>query len=127
MGKTTMRVAFALFGFIVLIAATTLFADELQDLSSADVAPPAVSEPTKKADLGEGTGQFSGALMTSGSFTMMAAGGGLNEELGEGTGQFSCALMTSGSFTMMAAGAGVQEELGEGTGQFSGALMTSGS
>jgi len=96
---------------VALLAVTALHADELQDLSSADVAPAVdakdVSEP--KANLGEGTGNFAGALMTSGSFTMMAANGGVEEELGEGegTGNFAGALMTSGSFTMMAANGGV--------------------
>ena len=43
---------------------------------------------------------FNGALMTSGSFTMMAGGGyGRRREL-----SFTGALMTSGSFTMMAGG-----------------------
>jgi len=37
--------------------------------------------------------------MTSGSFTMMAANGGIRRRQ-----LFSGALMTSGSFTMMAAG-----------------------
>ena len=41
---------------------------------------------------------FTGALMTSGSFTMMAAGGNVRRKL------FAGALMESGSFTMMAAG-----------------------
>jgi hypothetical protein len=93
---------------LCLLAFTTLHADELQDLSSADVAPTVdvkdvASAP--KANLGEGTGSFAGALMTSGSFTMMAASGLSEEELGEGagTGSFAGALMTSGSFTMMAA------------------------
>merc|ERR1711939_527616 len=105
MGKLNMRVAICI--ALALLALTTLHADELQDLSSADVAPAVekseVSAPTK-ANLGEGTGSFAGALMTSGSFTMMAAGGVQEEELGEGegTGSFAGALMTSGSFTMMA-------------------------
>jgi len=53
----------------------------------------AESHATRRRELG-----FSGALMTSGSFTMMAATG-LNRrrEL-----SFTGALMTSGSFTMMA-------------------------
>merc|ERR1712146_207541 len=108
---TTMRSV--LFVAVTLVALTTLYADELKDLSSADVAP-AVSADTatqvtdssdNKADIGEGTGSFNGALMTSGSFTMMAAGTGMVEEEelgeGEGTGSFNGALMTSGSFTMM--------------------------
>merc|ERR1711918_99638 len=105
MGKT--RRAVLAFAAVVALAAVTLHADELQDLSSADVAPSVeakeVSKPNK-ADLGEGVGNFGGALMTSGSFTMMAATGFDEEELGEGTGtgNFGGALMTSGSFTMMA-------------------------
>ena len=43
---------------------------------------------------------LTGALMTSGSFTMMAAGGGVRRQLFQG------ALMTSGSYTMMAASGG---------------------
>merc|ERR1711977_8192 len=108
MGKNMMRVT--IFALVLLAAASLLNADELQDLSSADVSPAVATEKTaSKPDLGEGTGQFAGALMTSGSFTMMAAGSGFSgeeEELGEGTGQFAGALMTSGSFTMMAAGSG---------------------
>jgi len=45
---------------------------------------------------------FGGALMTSGSFTMMAAGGDHDRRRKL---NFGGALMTSGSFTMMAAGA----------------------
>merc|ERR1711924_13743 len=106
---TTMRTATLLVAAIAILALTALHADELQDLSSADVAPAVDKEVSKpaKANLGEGTGNFAGALMTSGSFTMMAAGGADEEELGEGTGtgNFAGALMTSGSFTMMAAAA----------------------
>merc|ERR1711907_713275 len=109
MGKN-MRLLISL--ALLAIALTALHADELQDLSSADVAPPVEAKEvgTAKANLGEGTGNFAGALMTSGSFTMMAASGVQEEELGEGegTGNFAGALMTSGSFTMMAA-SGVQE------------------
>merc|ERR1712022_78870 len=103
---TMMRVALACFAVIALVA-VSLHADELQDLSSADVAPSVeakeVSKPSK-ANLGEGVGNFGGALMTSGSFTMMASTSLDEEELGEGagTGNFGGALMTSGSFTMMA-------------------------
>merc|ERR1711918_108198 len=106
MGKT--RRAVLAFAAVIALVAVTLHADELQDLSSADVAPSVeakeVSKP-RKADLGEGTGSFGGALMTSGSFTMMASTSFDEEELGEGagTGSFGGALMTSGSFTMMAA------------------------
>merc|ERR1711918_37800 len=89
-------------------------ADELKDLSSADVAAPVEeasleksSAPAeKKSDLGESTGSmFSGALLTSGSFTMMASTSFEEEELGESEeagNMFSGALLTSGSFTMMA-------------------------
>merc|ERR1712146_447096 len=103
----TMRTATLLIAAFAILALTALHADELQDLSSADVAPSVDKEVSKpvKANLGEGTGSFAGALMTSGSFTMMAASGADEEELGEGTGtgSFAGALMTSGSFTMMAA------------------------
>merc|ERR1711871_1885051 len=105
-----MRVLIA--GLLVAALFAAIQADELKDLSSADVAPAVASGEVEAAaeedgeDLGEGTGSFSGALMTSGSFTMMASGGFEEEELGEGegTGSFSGALMTSGSFTMMASG-----------------------
>merc|ERR1712146_679021 len=98
---------------LALCATVFVQVDELKDLSSADVAPveaaalektdSSVAE-TQKSDLGEGTGSlFAGALMTSGSFTMMAATGyeEEEEELGEGEGTgslFAGALMTSGSF-----------------------------
>merc|ERR1711964_849588 len=99
--------------FVVLAIALVATADELKDLSSAD-APTPVKDVTKESsDLGEEEGSFGGALMTSGSFTMMAANGGGfgEEELGEGEGSFGGALMTSGSFTMMAAnGGGFGEE-----------------
>merc|ERR1711998_363774 len=100
---------------LALCAVVFVQADELKDLSSADVAAPVeaaslektdVAEP-QKSDLGESTGNvFSGALLTSGSFTMMASTSyEEEEELGEGEGtgnMFSGALLTSGSFTMMA-------------------------
>merc|ERR1712100_718823 len=108
---TKMRALLCVALALSVLAFTTLHADELQDLSSADVAPAVEKEVTSsKTNLGEGTGSFAGALMTSGSFTMMAAGGINEEELGEGegTGNFAGALMTSGSFTMMAAG-GINE------------------
>merc|ERR1712093_234971 len=95
----------------LIIASVLVAADELKDLSSADTPAPAVEKKAEtkveKADgaqLGESEG-FGGALMTSGSFTMMAASTSFEEEegeLGEGEG-FGGALMTSGSFTMMAA------------------------
>merc|ERR1711918_80068 len=69
MGKTKMRVI-AICIALVLLALTTLHADELQDLSSADVAPTVEVAKATKGNLGEGTGNFAGALMTSGSFTM---------------------------------------------------------
>ena len=55
---------------------------------------------------------FSGALMTSGSFTMMASGSGFRRRMAETEpgrrrmNVFSGSLMTSGSFTMMASGTG---------------------
>merc|ERR1712097_232203 len=111
MGRTSEKMR----SFIIVIALAafvTVTADELKDLSSADVATPAAKVESKVAsneesNLGESTG-FGGALMTSGSFTMMAGQGVEEEEgeLGESTG-FGGALMTSGSFTMMA-GQGVE-------------------
>merc|ERR1711883_20566 len=92
------------------LAAVCVHADELKDLSSADVNAPVqeasldkTSVETKKSELGESTGNaFMGALLTSGSFTMMASNGyEEEEELGEGesTGNaFMGALLTSGSF-----------------------------
>merc|ERR1712182_141939 len=102
---------------LVALALTIMLvsADELKDLSSADVpvekaekSAAAVAKP-EKADLGESEG-WGGALMTSGSFTLMAATAAEEEEgeLGEGEG-WGGALMTSGSFTMMAANAGLEE------------------
>merc|ERR1711904_260800 len=85
----------------LVIASVLVAADELKDLSSADTPAPAVEKKVEKAgaasDLGESEG-FGGALMTSGSFTMMAASGFGEEEegeLGESEG-FGGALMTSG-------------------------------
>ena len=61
-------------------------------------------------------GEFGGALLTSGSFTIMAAHGGFRRKLEEAAtneearrqlqfgGTFGGALLTSGSFTMMASG-----------------------
>merc|ERR1711881_541094 len=104
MGYRRMRTSTVVFG-VLAIAAAIAVADELKDLSSVDV-PVAQTETApaaeSKADLGEGVG-WGGALMTSGSFTMMASGGDLEEELGEGVG-WGGSLMTSGSFTMMASG-----------------------
>merc|ERR1711985_8784 len=97
---------------LALCAVVFVQADELKDLSSADVAAPVSLEKTdvaepRKSDLGESTGNvFGGALLTSGSFTMMASSAyEEEEELGEGEGTgsvFGGALLTSGSFTMMA-------------------------
>merc|ERR1712159_790586 len=106
--STICIVALALSAAVVFVQA-----DELKDLSSADVAAPVEeasleksSVEEKKSDLGESTGNmFSGALLTSGSFTMMASSSFEEEELGESEesgNMFSGALLTSGSFTMMA-------------------------
>ena len=48
--------------------------------------------------------QFAGALMTSGSFTMMASGGNWGRRRLEGRelNNWGGSLLTSGSFTMMA-------------------------
>merc|ERR1712167_296516 len=103
----------------LVIASVIVTADELKDLSSADTPAPAVEKKVETkvekaggAQLGESEGNFGGALMTSGSFTLMAAGNNFEEEegeLGEGEGNFGGALMTSGSFTMMAAGNNFEE------------------
>merc|ERR1711918_248560 len=106
---------FATVCIVVALSAAVFFqADELKDLSSADVAAPVEeasleksSAPAeKKSDLGESTGSmFAGALLTSGSFTMMASAAFEEEELGESEeagSMFAGALLTSGSFTMMA-------------------------
>merc|ERR1711904_212719 len=104
-----MRVVFVLAVIFCVVAS-----DELKDLSSVDAPAPAVEKkavaPAKaESNLGESEG-WGGALMTSGSFTLMAASSGLEEEgeLGEGEG-WGGALMTSGSFTMMAASSGLEE------------------
>merc|ERR1711988_398337 len=95
-----------------LVCVAFVAADELKDLSSADAPAPVGAEEKKtavatekKADLGESEG-WGGALMTSGSFTLMASNAVEEEEgeLGEGEG-WGGALMTSGSFTMMASNA----------------------
>merc|ERR1712034_192848 len=117
MGEKEMKLVFLL--AIALVAS----ASELQELNNQDVDPvldnakeasTAAEEADEPDDVGESTGfGFGGALLTSGSFTMMAASGGLEEEeeeLGEGTGfGFGGALLTSGSFTMMAASGGLEE------------------
>merc|ERR1711939_2801 len=79
MGNKMRAVVFLCVAFIAVVMVP---ADELKDLSSADVATPALSDkPESKvakeqeeSDLGETTG-FGGGLVTSGSFSMMASGG----------------------------------------------------
>merc|ERR1712159_671172 len=115
MGRNTKEMKFATICVVIALSAAVVFvqADELKDLSSADVAAPVEeasleksSVAEKKSDLGESTGSmFAGALLTSGSFTMMASTGYEEEELGESEeagNMFAGALLTSGSFTMMA-------------------------
>merc|ERR1712097_232045 len=115
MGRNTKEMKFATICVMIALSAAVVFvqADELKDLSSADVAGPVEeasleksSVAEKKSDLGESTGStFAGALLTSGSFTMMASTGYEEEELGESEeagSMFAGALLTSGSFTMMA-------------------------
>merc|ERR1712094_136393 len=94
MGFQEMKLACVL--ALALCAVAVVQADELKDLSSVDVAAPVEAaslektdkavEPAPKSGLGESTGNmFSGALLTSGSFTMMASAGyEEEEELGEG-------------------------------------------
>merc|ERR1711861_75704 len=116
MGRNTKEMKLSTICIVALaLSAAVVFvqADELKDLSSADVAAPVEeasleksSVAEKKSDLGESTGSmFAGALLTYGSFTMMASSDFEEEELGEGEGtgsMFAGALLTSGSFTMMA-------------------------
>merc|ERR1712167_326510 len=118
MGRNTKEMKLSTICIVALaLSAAVVFvqADELKDLSSADVAAPveeasleksSVAPAEKKSDLGESTGSmFSGALLTSGSFTMTATSSFEEEELGESEeagSMFSGALLTSGSFTMMA-------------------------
>merc|ERR1711934_881487 len=113
----------SVFLFLALIAITQ--SSELQELSNTDVEPVVnldadkteVAAAPEHDDIGEGQfggGGFGGALLTTGSFTMMAASGGFGEEeeLGEsqfGGGGFGGALLTTGSFTMMAASGGFEE------------------
>merc|ERR1712093_225731 len=108
MGTRKMRVV-----LVAVLLVCVVTADELKDLSSADAAAPvaekkAVSPAKAENNLGESEG-WGGALMTSGSFTLMAASANAEEEgeLGEGEG-WGGALMTSGSFTMMAASANAE-------------------
>merc|ERR550537_90463 len=91
-----MKSALAILALCALVAS----ASELQELSNTDVQPEgqeanmdskdvAVADE-ESSDAGEGQfgGAFGGALLTSGSFTMMGASGGFEEEesdeLGEG-------------------------------------------
>merc|ERR1719498_1192358 len=130
----------SVFLFLALIAIT--HSSELQELSNTDVEP-VVNLDADKAEAADNTevavapehdevgdgqfggGGFGGALLTTGSFTMMAASGGFEEEeeLGEsqfGGGGFGGALLTTGSFTMMAASGGFEEEEELGESQFGG-------
>merc|ERR1712093_826525 len=97
MGRNNQEMKFATICVVIALCAAVVFvqADELKDLSSADVAAPVEeasleksSVAEKKSDLGESTGSvFAGALLTSGSFTMMASDAyEEEEELGEGEG-----------------------------------------
>merc|ERR1712086_161043 len=112
-----MRTVFAVLALCALVAS----ASELQQLSNTDADTPVDMSADSKdvavadeesSDVGEGQfgGAFGGALLTSGSFTMMAASGGFEEEESDelGEGQFGGALLTSGSFTMMTASGGFE-------------------
>merc|ERR1719265_1941 len=79
----------SVFLFLALIAITQ--SSELQELSNTDVEPVVnldadkteVAAAPEHDDIGEGQfggGGFGGALLTTGSFTMMAASGGFEEE-----------------------------------------------
>merc|ERR1711988_1667556 len=67
---TTMRTL-----LLVAIAIAVATASEVEDLGAQPVAAKASLGEATKAKARSGVG-FTGALMTSGSFTMMAAGGG---------------------------------------------------
>merc|ERR1712146_280841 len=94
--------------FAVFAAGSELQELSNNDVDTADLAPAekatAVAETSDDVGEGQFGGTFGGALLTSGSFTMMAASGGFEEEesdeLGEGQfgGTFGGALLTSGSF-----------------------------
>merc|ERR1719506_1679514 len=119
-----MRSSFGITLAIVAVAAVVMFAqaDELKDLSSADVAPQVQENKKKEVNLGEsgflgsigsnGGSGLDNALLTSGTFTMMSSNGlEEEEELGEsgflgtigsnGGSGLDTALLTSGSFLMM--------------------------
>merc|ERR1711924_209893 len=119
MGSTDMRPSSSTLALaVVAVAAVAMFAqaDELKDLSSADVAPQVEQQKDKDVKLGEsgffagtsGGGSMDNALLTSGTFTMMSSSGlEEEEELGESdTGFFAAtggtassmdtALLTSG-------------------------------
>merc|ERR1711924_493675 len=95
MGSTDMRPSSSTLALaVVAVAAVVMFAqaDELKDLSSADVAPQVEQQKDRDVKLGE-SGFFGGAtsgssmdnaLLTSGTFTMMSSNGlEEEEELGE--------------------------------------------
>merc|ERR1711988_1344441 len=109
MGPTDMRASSCTLALaVVAVAAVVMFAqaDELKDLSSADVAPQ-VDQKDRDVNLGEGdkgffsaqsggTSGMDNALLTSGTFTMMSSAGlEEEEELGEG-GAASSALRVGG-------------------------------
>merc|ERR1712096_175471 len=78
LNETTMRAVFAILALAVCLS----FASDVEDLGVQPINNKAsLGEATKTRD--EEEGGFGGALMTSGSFTMMAAGGFGEEERGE--------------------------------------------
>merc|ERR1712096_173737 len=79
LNETTMRAVFTILALAVCLS----FASDVEDLGVQPINNKAsLGEATKTRDQ-EDEGNFGGALMTSGSFTMMAAGGGFEEERDE--------------------------------------------
>merc|ERR1711964_332764 len=75
LNETTMRAVFAILALAVYLS----FASDVEDLGVQPINSKAsLGEATKTRD--EEENNFGGALMTSGSFTMMAAGAGFGEE-----------------------------------------------
>merc|ERR1712096_494212 len=75
LNETTMRAVFTILALAVCLS----FASDVEDLGVQPINNKAsLGEATKTRD--EEEGHFGGALMTSGSFTMMAASAGFGEE-----------------------------------------------
>merc|ERR1712167_418486 len=81
MGHTSTRMSRTFVALLVVAVLSLCLASEVEDLGAQPVKQaPTLGEAAKtKARTRAGVGSFTGALMTSGSFTMMAASG-LGEE-----------------------------------------------